>query len=194
MMTVSTIPGIQGEVLDNESSVAAQAGYISKNECESETILDMAKIADKRMYQAKSAYYSKKGVDRRGQAAANTALCNLYTKILKINITDDTYSIVNMDVSEQTKEKGFAENSISEWLRSFGESGQVHEEDLDDYLRYTNIDYMRDYFAGNKTSLHIFYRRKFEEEFKQVMMEIIPADDYSNDNQSLFLYVNNIEK
>lgn len=30
--------------------------------------------------------------------------------------------------------------------------------------------------------------------FKQVMMEIIPADDYSNDNQSLFLYVNNIEK
>ena len=45
------------------------------------TILDIAKIADKRMYQAKSAYYAKKGVDRRGQAAANTALCNLYTKI-----------------------------------------------------------------------------------------------------------------
>ena len=53
---------------------------------------------------------------------------------------------------------------------------------------------MKDYFASDKTSLHIFYRRKFEEGFKQVMMEIIPADDYSNDNQSLFLYVNNIEK
>ena len=70
----------------------------------------------------------------------------------------------------------------------------VYEGDLEDYLRHTNIDYMRDYFAGNKTSLHIFYRRKFGDEFKQVMMEIIPADDYSNDNQSLFLYVNNIEK
>ena len=53
---------------------------------------------------------------------------------------------------------------------------------------------MRNYFEGNKTSLHISYRRKYGDEFKQVMMEIIPADDYSNDNQNLFLYVNNIEK
>ena len=77
---------------------------------------------------------------------------------------------------------------------SIEKSDADYEEDLEGYLRYTNIDYMRDYFAGNKTSLHIFYRRKFGDEFKQVMMEIIPADDYSNDNQSLFLYVNNIEK
>ena len=90
------------------SSLALSVGYVAKRECENETILDIAKIADKRMYQAKSAYYAKKGIDRRGQAAANTALCNLYTKILKINITEDTYSIVNMDVSEQTAEKGFA--------------------------------------------------------------------------------------
>ena len=98
-----------------------------------------------------------------------------------------------MDSSEQTKEKGFSD-CFSEWLRSFGESGQVHPEDLDTYFRYTNIDNMKEYFAANKTSLHIFYRRKFEEGFKQVMMEIIPADDYSSDNQSLYLYVNNIDK
>ena len=180
-----------GKLVDD---LSVSLGYATADEIQGLSIYEVAAIADKRMYESKSAYYKKKGVDRRGQADAHRALCNLYTKILKINITDDTYSIVNMDVSEQTKAKGFAENSISEWLRSFGESGQVHEEDLDDYLRYTNIDYMRDYFAGNKTSLHIFYRRKFEEEFKQVMMEIIPADDFSNDNQNLFLYVNNIEK
>ncbi|MBQ0042953.1 MAG: GGDEF domain-containing protein [Lachnospiraceae bacterium] len=92
------------------SSLALSVGYVTKKECKEETILDIAKIADERMYQAKTAYYAKKGVDRRGQAAANTALCNLYTKILKINITDDTYNIVNMDVSEQTSEKGFADN------------------------------------------------------------------------------------
>ena len=174
-------------------NISVSYGYTKAVESRGLPIYEVASIADKRMYENKTAYYKKKGVDRRGQADAHRALCNLYTKILKINITDDTYSIVNMDVSEQTKEMGFVENSISEWLRSFGKSGQVHEEDIDDYLRYTNIDYMRDYFAGNKTSLHIFYRRKFGDEFKQVMMEIIPADDYSNDNQSLFLYVNNIE-
>ncbi|MCR5626574.1 MAG: hypothetical protein K6F99_04595 [Lachnospiraceae bacterium] len=53
---------------------------------------------------------------------------------------------------------------------------------------------MRDYFAGNKTSLSIFYRRKYEDGFKQVMMEIIPANDYTEKDQSLYLYVKNIDK
>lgn len=158
-----------------------------------DSIMDMIMIADKRMYAAKAEYYKSRGVDRRGQAAVHKALCNLYAKILRINVTDDTFSVVNMDVSEQTKEKGYSD-TISSWLRSFGETGHVHPDDLDEYFKYTDLDYMRDYFASNKTSLHIFYRRIFDDEFKQVMMEIIPADDYSDDNQSLFLYVKNIEK
>lgn len=168
-------------------------GAAFSEDVESDNPRDIAIIADKRMYEDKAAYYRAMGIDRRGQAAAHKALCNLYTKILKINITDDTYSIVNMDISEQTKEKGFAD-SISGWLRSFGESGQVHPDDHNEYLKYTSLDYMREYFASDKTSLHIFYRRKYGDAFKQAMMVIIPADDYSADNQSLFLYVNNIEK
>ena len=168
-------------------------GASFKNDIKNNNIIDLIMLSDKRMYAAKAEYYRSKGVDRRGQAAAHKALCNLYAKILRINVTYDTFSIVNMDVSEQTKEKGYAD-SISDWLRSFGESGQVHPDDLEEYLKYTDLAYIRDYFASDKTSLHIFYRRKFGDEFKQVMMEIIPADDYSKDNQSLFLYVKNIEK
>ena len=174
------------------SSLALSVGYVTRQEFKEETIIEMAKIADKRMYQAKSAYYAKKGVDRRGQAAANTALCNLYTKILKINITDDTYSIVNMDVSEQTTEKGFAD-TISAWLTGFGKSGQVHEDDLDGYLRRTDLEYLRNYFREGKNTISIQYRRKYDDGFKQVAMDMIPADDYSDENQTLFLYVKNIE-
>lgn len=175
----------------NDMKISVGAAFAE--DTQNDNIRDIAIVADQRMYAEKAAYYRAMGVDRRGQVAAHKALCNLYTKILRINITNDSYSIVNMDISEQTKEKGFAD-SISGWLRSFGESGQVHPEDLDTYLKYTDINYMREYFAGDKTSLHIFYRRKYGDVFKQVMMEIIPADDYSSDNQSLFLYVNNIEK
>ena len=174
------------------SSLALSVGYVTRNEYKDETILDIAKIADKRMYKAKSAYYSRKGIDRRGQAAANTALCNLYTKILKINITEDTYTIVNMDVSEQTIEKGFA-NTISAWLTGFGKSGQVHEEDLEGYLEKTDLDYLRKYFKEGKTSISIQYRRKYGDIFKQVAMDMIPADDYTAENQTLFLYVKNID-
>lgn len=167
-------------------------GYVLRKDNPHMTLHEISIIADKEMYKAKSAYYSKKGVDRRGQAAANTALCSLYTKILKINITDDTYSIVKMDSSEKTKEMGFAD-TISGWLSGFGKSGQVHNDDLDVYLKKTDLENLRTYFNSGKTSISIQYRRKYPDGFKQVAMDMIPADDYSADNQTLFLYVKNIE-
>ena len=185
-----TIKNWSGKIV---KSLTISYGWVSKNEFPGYSVRQLGAEAEKRMYESKEAHYRQSGFDRRGQKDAHKALCDLYTKILKINITNDTYQIVNMDASEQTAEKGFAD-SISMWLTSFGESGQVHPDDLEEYLRNTNLQYMREYFDGNKTSLHIFYRRKFEDGFKQVMMEIIPTSDYSADNQALFLYVKNIEK
>lgn len=168
-------------------------GWISKEEEPEFSVRQLGVVADQRMYDAKTAHYKKIGVDRRGQQEAHKALCDLYTKILKINITDDTYLIVNMDTDEQTEEMGFSDK-ISEWLLSFGKKGNVHPEDLQEYLKLTDLQYMREYFLSDKTSLNIFYRRKYETGFKQVMMEIIPANDYSADNQSLYLYVKNIDR
>ena len=54
-------------------------------------------------------------------------------------------------------------------------------------------EYLRKYFNEGKTSISIQYRRKYSDGFKQVVMDMIPADDYSDDNQTLFLYVKNID-
>ena len=97
-----------------------------------------------------------------------------------------------MDTSEQTTEKGFTD-TISGWLSGFGKSGQVHEDDLEEYLAKTDLVYLRRYFNEGKTSISIQYRRKYSDGFKQVAMDMIPADDYSAENQTLFLYVKNIE-
>ena len=179
-----------GKLVDK---VSVSYGYSTKEENTKASVRQLGALAEQRMYTAKTEQYKKSGVDRRGQLDAHKALCELYSKILKINITEDTYQIINMDVEEQTTEKGFSEK-VSEWLRNFGLSGQVHTDDLDEYLKRTDLEYMRAYFAGNKTSLHVFYRRKFNDGFKQAMMEIIPANDYSENNQSLFLYVKEIDK
>jgi len=168
-------------------------GYVSKDDFPNESVRKLALRADKKMYEAKAEHYRKLGFDRRGQQDAHRALCALYTKILRINLTEDSYQIVNMDESEKTSEKGFSDK-ISSWLKAFGETGQVHSADLAEYFEKTDIGYMKEYFKTNKTSLQIFYRRKYNEIYKQVMMEIIPADDYLDDNQSLFLYVKNIDK
>lgn len=175
----------QGKIVPE---LSLSVGYASKQEFPNEAVVDMAKVADKRMYEAKAKYYSHKGVDRRGQAAAHKALCNLYTKILKVNLTEDTYSIVNMDMNEQNEEMGFAP-TLSQWLNSFGKQGMVHPEDLSTYHTATDIGFLKDYFARGNSSIDIFYRRKFGEEYKKVVMEMIPSDDYSDEDQSLFLYV-----
>ncbi len=172
--------------------LSVSCGYVRITEVSDRDFHAMARLADERMYAAKAEYYQKKGVDRRGQRDAHTALCALYTKILKINLTDDSYQIVNMLEEEQAREKGFS-NKISVWLSDFGRSGQVHPDDLDYYLAQTDLDYLKGYFK-DKSSLNLFYRRMIGTEYKQVMLEIIPAGDYSEKNQSLFLYVKNIDK
>lgn len=173
-------------------SLTLSVGYVTKKECPDLSIIEMSKIADKRMYDAKALYYANKGVDRRGQSNAYRVLCSLYTKILTINITDDSYSVVDMDDREQVKEKGYAD-SISKWLEGFGKSGQVHPDDLESYLSKTDLQYMRDYFKSGKSSLINIYRRKYENGFRQVVMEMVPTKEYSDDNQTLYLYVKNID-
>lgn len=180
----------KGELVD---SLSVSYGYTSKEENPELSVRQLGTIAEQRMYEAKEAHYKKIGLDRRGQKDAHKALCDLYTKILKINVTEDSFQVIDMDMSEQTEDMGFPSDSISEWFKAFGEKGYVHPVDLQEYLRLTDLQYLREYFADNKTSLHILYRRKFADGFKQVMMEMIPANDYSRDSQSLFLYVKNID-
>ena len=173
-------------------SLSVSIGYATKREFKTETVKEMAEISDKRMYEDKDRYYQNHGIDRRRRMTAQSALCKLYTKILKIDLTKDTYTIVSMDTSEQTSEKGFS-LTISEWFTNFAMSGQVHEADVETYLQKTDLDYLKAYFKEGHSSFSIFYRRKYEDSFKHVSMEMIPADDYTSDNQTLFLYVKSME-
>lgn len=173
-------------------SLALSCGFVSVKEHPEMTLHEISVLADKRMYEAKSKFYRKNGVDRRGQRDAHVALCALYTKILKINLAEDSYQIVNMDQEEQTKEKGFAEK-ISAWFSDFGTSGQVHPDDLPEYLAKTDLGYIHKYFEDGGNLLRFFYRRRYGDNFKKVMMEMIPANDDEGRNQNLFLYVKEID-
>lgn len=182
--------GWRGILVD---SLSVSFGYVRGEEAQGMPINEVAALAEHKMYEDKEAYYKKMGVDRRGQHEAHTALCNLYTKILRIDLTQNKYQIVNMDENEQTEEMGFAD-SFSKWMIGFGKSGQVYEEDLEGYMKETDIGYLRDYFKQGKKSISIFYRRKIGDEYRKVVMEMIPTSAYSDDNQEVFLYVKSIDR
>ena len=130
------------------------------------------------MYRAKEEFYSTHGIDRRAQAEALRSMCKLYKKILKINITRDSYEIISMDPKEKIDSMGFS-GKISEWFRDFGCSGQVHKDDLENYLRNTSIDYLRDTFSRGRMSVCIPYRRRTDFGFTSCIMEILPRVSYA---------------
>lgn len=169
------------------------AGYVSGRENPDTPLHEITKLADQRMYKEKSIIYIASGEDRRAESVAYEVLCNSYTKILKVNLTTDDFHIIQMDSSERDANKGYSDK-ISSWLHDFGASGQVHKDDVLNYLSKTSLSYMRDYFKAGNKELNVLYRRKIGNEFCKVLMEMKPAKDYTNENQSIFLYVKNIDK
>lgn len=179
----------QGELNDH---LTISCGYVQYRENKEMSLHQMAVLADKRMYANKSQYYLINGIDRRGRIDAHVALYELYTKIIKADLKENTYNIINMDQSEKLPEYGYSEK-LSEWLHDFGTAGMVHEDDLSEYLEKTDPEYIKKIFSEGASSLRVFYRRKYDKEYRQVMLEMIPAGTFSDESQKLFAYVKDIQ-
>lgn len=163
-------------------------GIVSSNEYENTDIDRLARIADQRMYWYKADYYKRVGSDKEVKNNAYDALCESYAKILKVNLTDDTYEIIKMDWNEKNAAKGYSDR-ISAWLMNFALMGQVYVPDRARYLKYTNIEYLKSYFASGKRSYSLRYQRRFTYGRRNVVMEILTAREYTDTNQVVFLYV-----
>lgn len=186
---VDRIDKWHGKTLKNGS---ASIGYAAHADFPELNIRELAKRADKFMYEDKDRYYRSKGIDRRGQQEAYSAICSLYKKILLVNLTNDTYQTVHMDLSEQTSEMGF-KDSFSEWISAFCESGQVAPEDKESFLEMLSLDNLRKIFAEENGSVKFKYRRKINGEFANVGMEIKKSPKYTPVNQTVYLYLKVVE-
>ncbi len=175
------------------NGISISYGYVTRAENPNASIREISQLADSRLYEAKTQYYRKAGVDRRGRKDAHIALISQYIKILKINVTDDTYQIIDLKQGEPVE--GAREYAtISQWFMEFGKKGFVHPDDLYEFYAKTDLQYLRNYFAEHAGSMKLLYRRKYEDDFRLASIEILKANDYTNDNQSLYLYVKNEEE
>ena len=116
----------------------------------------------------------------------NAALQSLklnYRKMLLVNLSKDTFKPVTIADDEIDAVMALHDYSISRYWDWFCNSGLVHPED-----KQLCIDYAKDVHPNT----HLVYRRKMGEEWHWVLMEIIAANDYSEDNRSCVLYVRDI--
>lgn len=162
-------------------------GYASKAEYPEADLKQLNDIADKQMYADKELYYSKKGLDRRRQQYVFDVISSTYTKILRVNLSDDTYSIVRL-FGNETEDKD-RPAKISSWLESFGNSKRMHPEDRAKFLKATKLEAMRAFFRSKRNHYSLYYRRELGGEFKYVMMEIMAATDYSEKQEIVYMMV-----
>jgi len=173
--------------------LSVSCGYVNQREFLNLSIYEILQIADKRMYEEKASFYRKNGVDRSGNNMAYDAISIRYTKILKINLSNDTCQIMKMARDEKIKEKGYSDK-ISNWLYDFASAGQIHPDDVEYFLKNTNPRLIQMYFKEGKDLLLFHYRRKIGNEFQRVEMELLRADDYTEEEQTMYLYVKVIDE
>ena len=137
-------------------------------------------------------YWQKADTDTTTMVDALTALSTIYYKILKINLTEDTFHAIKVANSEKDR---FANRlgKISEWWQQFENSGYVYQEDIDVYHEFTDIERLKELFRKDNGAMQSCrYRRKIGEEWRWVQMELISSIEYTDDNQVLILYVRDV--
>lgn len=180
-----TLSGWKGQYVD---SITISCGYAVAEDNPGASIADLIRTSDHEMYLAKSRHYQQKGVDRRIQQAAYNALCNSYAKILKLNLTNDMFEVIHVDESDLDPAKGYNPR-FSSWIKEFASAGRVHPDDVSEYLEGLDVEKLRQFFSEGNQRFSIRYRRMCGDAFNTALLEIMPAPDYSEDNQSVFLYV-----
>lgn len=175
------------------SELSISLGAASLRDFGGNSLAQLEVIADKRMYEDKSLFYTTRH-DRRGSSrSAYKNILNHFIKVLKVDLLSGTFNVLKMNENEQDVQKGFS-SGIFNWLRLFAEAGQIHKDDEKEYLKKTSVNYIMENFVQSDKPLRIFYKRKTEDGYSNVMLEMIKADDFSDENQICYLFVTDISQ
>lgn len=167
-------------------------GVVTKKENPDCSVSSIISLADKRMYRTKSDYYLSKGVDRRGTSGAMEILFQTYTKILKVNLDSDTFSVIKIEEDERNSVRQF-DGVASKWICGFGNSDFVGKENRREFLRKTDFEYLKRYFEEDGMVASLFYERKIHGKFQKVQLEIIKSQEYAPENKVVYFFVRKAE-
>ena len=126
---------------------------------------------------------------KENEEEALQSLSNIYYKIFWVDLTNDTYELIKTDDAT-----GIYADKISDVLKEFAYSKQVHIDDREKYLNFTELDNLRQSFRDGEEYMCCHYRRKVKDEFRWVSMELVPSHEYTHDRQAVLLYIKDIHE
>lgn len=112
------------------------------------------------------------------------AICKRYTKIVRMNLTLDSYEIIQapeMNPKDGTIERTY---KLSVWFEKVLASDLIHEDDKELFEHFSNIKNIMDALSNTDSPyISIHYRRKDADKYRWAVMDIIRCDEWSEGNQ-----------
>lgn len=107
-------------------------------------------------------------------------------KVLKVNLDEDSFEEIKVMGKEKTDSD--YSKSLSEWLYNFAISGKIHEDDVNRYLEFCNLEKIKkDIMKNDKIAIR--YRRKTNGVMHWVSMELVKSHEYTKNKPIVILYI-----
>ena len=120
-------------------------------------------------------------------------ISSLYDKLIRINLSNNTFEPVVVDADEQERLVGGVIN-MYEWWAGYSKNGNIAAEDMGAFSTLTKAGSLQKRFAEDPTPVNFRYRRKVGDEFRWVQLEIAPSVEYSEENQIMLLSLKDVHE
>ena len=115
-------------------------------------------------------------------------LSSNYHKVIEVNLDDGTYFEVKVDDKEPPR----VYKDIKYWMDQFIAAGGVHPDDVERFKEFFDPFILKQKVVDKWPK--VFYRRLIDGEYKEVCMEVIPMDNYSQDDPIVLIVVKEIDE
>lgn len=113
--------------------------------------------------------------------------------VVKVNLTDDTFIILNNGLGK-LKGLGNDHESHSGFRKlwdTYAKSEFVYAEDVLDFIEYVNISFICQFLSKyqGQESYETQFRYKVGDAYKPIHLEIVPTEDYSEEQQKVYMLI-----
>lgn len=117
-------------------------------------------------------------------------ISHTYHKIMRVNLTKDTYEIIK--IRPEDRAIGYGTTSFSGWLGQFIYDGGIHPDDMNNFISFTRPEHIKETLNTDRSILTCCYRRRSGDDFRWNLMEMVPDSATAKDDRFIFLYIKDI--
>ena len=121
------------------------------------------------------------------------SISSLYDKLIRLNLSNNTYEPVIVDADEQEQLVGGVINMV-DWWDEYSKEGNIAPEDMGVFSTLTKAGSLQKLFSEDPTPINFRYRRKVGDDFRWVQLQIAPSVEYSEENQIMLLSLKDIHE